>query len=391
MALPKIDPTNTAAWHALKDHFNDIRDELMSDWFDSDPNRAKRFSLKWEDFYVDYSKNRIKADTMQLLLNLAADCGLKEAMEDYFSGEIINETEGRAVLHTALRANPNSEVIVNGTNVIPEVTAIKEKMRFFCDEVVSGSRTGYSGKPFTDIVNVGIGGSDLGPAMVVDALTYYGNHLKTHFVSNVDGDHVHEIIKTLNPETTLFIIVSKSFTTQETLSNANTIREWFLRTSEEWAIENHFVAVSTNIEKVRDFGISEDNIFPMWDWVGGRFSLWSAVGLSIALAVGYDNFNQLLEGARKMDEHFREADFSENIPVILALLSIWYNNFFEAESEAIIPYSQYLEQFATYLQQAVMESNGKGIDRSGEAVGHQTGSGGSGADIGATDTGIIRD
>ena len=373
MALPKINPTKTRSWDKLLDHVSEIRKEHMKDWFDANPNRAKQFTIKWEDFYVDFSKNRIIPETIRILLELAEECELKEAIGKYFSGDIINETEDRAVLHTALRADANSDVRVKGENVIPEISEVKNKIRSFTSDVTDGMRKGYTGKPFTDVVNIGIGGSDLGPAMVVDALRFYGNHLKTHFVSNVDGDHVNEVLKGLDPETTLFVVVSKSFTTQETLSNANTIRKWFLKSADESAIAQHFVAVSTNIEKVKAFGISEDNIFPMWDWVGGRFSLWSAVGLSIALSIGYDNFEALLLGARKMDDHFRNSEFSENIPVILAMLSIWYNNFFEAESEAIIPYSQYLNQFATYLQQAVMESNGKGVDRSGTDIDYQTG------------------
>jgi len=272
-----------------------------------------------------------------------------------------------------LRAPKSANVVVNGVNVMPEIYEVKSKIKNFTDEVVNGQRVGYTGKSFTTIVNIGIGGSDLGPAMVVDSLQYYKNHLDTHFVSNVDGDHVNEVIKKLDPETTLFVIVSKTFTTQETLSNANTIRDWFLQTASKDAIAKHFVAVSTNIDAVKDFGIDQHNIFPMWNWVGGRFSLWSAVGLTISLAVGYDNFESLLEGAHEMDVHFKDAPFDENIPVILALISVWYNNFFNAESEAVIAYSQYLNQFATYLQQGIMESNGKSVDRNGHKIAYQTG------------------
>ena len=341
--------------------------------FAQDAERANKFTIQWEDFYVDFSKNRITPETLDLLLELTNEVALKEAMEAYFSGKVINETEKREVLHTALRTPEDAVVLVNEENVIPEVYAVKEKIKQFSNAIISGQRTGYTGKPFTDVVNIGIGGSDLGPAMVVDSLQFYKNHLTTHFVSNVDGDHVQEIIKKLNPETTLFVVVSKTFTTQETLSNATTIKKWFLKHAKSEDVSKHFVAVSTNIEKVEAFGVNTHNIFPMWNWVGGRFSLWSAVGLTISLAIGYQNFNDLLQGANKMDEHFKKEDFKTNIPVILALLSVWYNNFFNAESEAIIPYSQYLNQFATYLQQGIMESNGKRIDRNGNPVDYQTG------------------
>ncbi len=276
-------------------------------------------------------------------------------------------------MHTALRAPESYNVKVDGENVVPEVYKVKRKIETFTNEIVNGDLKGYTGKPFDTIVNIGIGGSDLGPAMVVDSLQYYKNHLTTYFVSNVDGDHVNEVIKKLNPETTLFVIVSKTFTTQETLSNANTLKEWFLKSANEVDIAKHFVAVSTNIESVKNFGIDQNNIFPMWDWVGGRFSLWSAVGLSISLAVGYDNYDSLLKGANKMDTHFKNEDFKNNIPVVLALISVWYNNFFGAESEVVIPYSQYLNQFATYLQQGIMESNGKSIDRNGNPIDYETG------------------
>lgn len=373
MALPTINPTTTEAWKKLQAHFEDVKGLHMKDLFAKETNRANNFTVKWDDFYVDYSKNRITEDTLKLLLQLADEVKLKEAIKSQFSGETINKTEGRAVLHAALRAPKTANFKVDGVDVMPEIYEVKEKIKNFTNEVVNGERKGHTGKAFTDVVNIGIGGSDLGPAMVVDALQYYKNNLNTHFVSNVDGDHVNEVIKKLNPETTLFVIVSKTFTTQETLSNANTIKEWFLKSASEEAIAKHFVAVSTNIKNVKAFGIDENNIFPMWDWVGGRFSLWSAVGLSISLAVGYDNFDSLLTGAHKMDEHFRKEDFSKNIPVILALISVWYNNFFEAESEAIIPYSQYLNQFATYLQQGIMESNGKSVDRNGKPIDYQTG------------------
>tara|TARA_R110002050_G_scaffold94765_1_gene197096 strand:+ start:87068 stop:88687 length:1620 start_codon:yes stop_codon:yes gene_type:complete len=373
MALPSINPTTTEAWRNLQEHFKSIKDVHMKDLFAQDKERANNFTIKWDDFYVDFSKNRITEETLKLLIQLADEVKLKDAIKSQFSGEIINETEGRAVLHTALRAPKNADFKVEGVNVMPEIYEVKQKIEKFTIDIVNGHRKGFTGKTFTDVVNIGIGGSDLGPAMVVDSLQYYKNHLTTHFVSNVDGDHVNEVIKKLNPETTLFVIVSKTFTTQETLSNANTIKEWFLKSASEEAIATHFVAVSTNIKNVKAFGIDENSIFPMWDWVGGRFSLWSAVGLTISLAVGYNNFENLLKGANKMDEHFKNEDFATNIPVVLALISVWYNNFFEAESEAIIPYSQYLNQFATYLQQGIMESNGKSVDRNGNPIDYQTG------------------
>ncbi|WP_439151001.1 glucose-6-phosphate isomerase [Winogradskyella sp.] len=373
MALKATNPTSTNAWQKLQSHFHSIKDKHLRELFTADPARAENLTVKWDDFYVDFSKNRITEETIDLLVNLADEVSLKDAISKYFEGDIINTTEGRAVLHTALRASKANEVFVDGINVIPEVQQVKQKIEAFTNDVVSGSHKGYKGKVITDVVNIGIGGSDLGPAMVVDSLQYYKNHLNTHFVSNVDGDHHKEIIKNLNPETTLFVIVSKTFTTQETLSNANSIRTWFLESQPKEAVSKHFVAVSTNIDSVKAFGIDENNIFPMKDWVGGRFSLWSAVGLSISLAVGYDNFEDLLLGAHKMDEHFKTSDFNTNIPVISALLTIWYNNFFDAESEAIIPYTQYLNQFATYLQQGIMESNGKSVDRDGKRVNYQTG------------------
>jgi glucose-6-phosphate isomerase len=307
------------------------------------------------------------------LLELANEVNLKQAIASYFDGQSINQTENRAVLHTALRAPEKATVLVDGKNIMPEVYEVKNKIKTFTNEVISEQRKGYTGKAFTDIVNIGIGGSDLGPAMVVEALQFYKNHLNVHFVSNVDGDHVNEVIKKINPETTLFVIVSKTFTTQETLTNSETIKEWFLKSGQQEDIAKHFVAVSTNIQKVTEFGIDSNNIFPMWDWVGGRFSLWSAVGLSISLAVGFDNFDHLLKGANKMDNHFKSESFDQNIPVILALLSVWYNNFFGAESEALIPYTQYLQKLAPYLQQGIMESNGKSVGRDGKIVNYQTG------------------
>ncbi len=373
MALPNVNPTTTASWKKLMHHFTDAQHLKMKDLFAEDTARADKFTINWDDFYVDFSKNRITEETFKYLLQLADEVKLKEAIESQFSGEKINKTEGRAVLHTALRAPETATVIVDGANVIPEVYKVKRKIETFTNQVVNGDRKGYTGKTFTHVVNIGIGGSDLGPAMVVDALQFYKNHLTTLFVSNVDGDHVNEVIKKLNPETTLFVIVSKTFTTQETISNANTIKSWFLESASENDIAKHFVAVSTNLDAVKSFGVDANNVFPMWDWVGGRFSLWSAVGLSISLALGYSNYASLLEGAHKMDVHFKTADFDKNIPVVLGLISIWYNNFFKAESEAVIPYSQYLNQFATYLQQGIMESNGKSVDRNGDAIDYETG------------------
>jgi len=371
--LKNSNPTQTNAWKALQKHFAEVKDRHTLSLFEKDAARADKFSIQWHDFYVDYSKNRIDEQTLKLLVNLAEECGLKDAIGKYFGGDLINNTEKRAVLHTALRAPENSVVNVDGKNVMPEVAAVKHKMKQFSEEVIAGKRKGFTGKAFTDVVNIGIGGSDLGPAMVTEALKFYKNHLNVHFISNVDGDHVLETIKHLNPETTLIVIVSKTFTTLETLSNALTVKEWFLKAGSEKDIAKHFVAVSTNLQEIDKFGIDPDNVFPMWDWVGGRFSLWSAVGLSIALSVGYDNFEKLLKGAHAMDEHFRTAPFEKNIPVVLALLSVWYNNFYGAESQAIIPYTQYLQRFAAYLQQGIMESNGKQTDRDGNAIPYQTG------------------
>lgn len=345
----------------------------MIDLFEKDKTRAEKFSIHWQDFLVDYSKNRVNSETIELLLQLAQECQLKNAIEKYFTGDNINSTENRAVLHTALRANETEKIFVNNENIIIEISKVKKKIKLFSEEIINGTRKGYTGKTFTDVVNIGIGGSDLGPMMVCEALKFYKNHLNIHFVNNIDGDHIYETIKHLNPETTLFVIVSKTFTTQETLTNATTIKNWFLQSAKEDDVAKHFVAVSTNLEKVSEFGIDSQNVFPMWDWVGGRFSLWSAVGLTIAISVGYDNFEKLLQGANQMDKHFQQTDFQENIPVILALLSIWYNNFYQAESEAIIPYSQYLHRFPAYLQQGIMESNGKSTSRDGQTTDYQTG------------------
>ena len=373
MPLNSINPTQTAAWQKLQAHFAQMKGLKMQDLFAADANRAAQFHIEWQDFLLDFSKNRITVETMQLLQELATEVQLKDAIEKYFAGDLINQTEQRAVLHTALRADAGQEILVDGQDVMTEIQAVKQKIKGFCEGVIAGERKGFTGKAFTDVVNIGIGGSDLGPAMLDDALAFYKNHLKLHFVSNVDGDHVQEVIKNLNPETTLFVIVSKTFTTQETLSNAQTIRAWFLKAATQADVAKHFVAVSTNLQKVQEFGIAPENIFPMWDWVGGRFSLWSAVGLSISLAVGPNNFEQLLKGAQQMDAHFKNTPFEQNMPVIMALLSVWYNNFYGAETEALIPYTQYLQKLAPYLQQGIMESNGKSIGRDGKPVGYQTG------------------
>jgi glucose-6-phosphate isomerase len=373
MALNTTNPTETASWKKLQKHFAEIQDSSMLEMFQADDTRTEKFNLKWNDFLIDYSKNIIEQETITLLLELANEMGLEKAIVDYFEGDLINQTENRAVLHTALRAKESAVIKINDKNIVPEIYEVKSKVKEFTNQIISGERKGFGGKAFTDIVNIGIGGSDLGPAMVVEALQFYSNHLKVHFVSNVDGDHVNEIIKKLNPETTLFVIVSKTFTTQETLTNSETIKKWFLQSAKQEDVAKHFVAVSTNLGKVTEFGIDPKNVFPMWDWVGGRFSLWSAVGLTISLAVGFDNFDELLGGANEMDEHFKTAEFDKNMPVVLALLSIWYNNFFKAESEALIPYTQYLQKLAPYLQQGTMESNGKSMGRDGKLVDYQTG------------------
>ena len=371
--LPNTNPTELNAWESLKKHFQNTKQTTLKEYFENEPNRLDYSILKWRDFYVDFSKNRLDKKGFDLLLQLAEESGLKKAIDAQFSGSKINVTEDRAVLHTALRSITKDPVLFEGENVLPSLANTQKKMYAFCDKVISGAWKGYTGKEITHIVNIGIGGSDLGPAMVVEALEYYKNQLDVRFVSNVEGDHHQEIIKDLNPETTLFVIVSKTFTTQETLSNANSIRTWFLNQAPKDAIAKHFVAVSTNTEKTAAFGISSENTFTMSDWVGGRFSLWSTVGLSICLAVGPKNFTKLLEGAGQMDYHFQNTPFDKNIPVVLALISIWYNNFWTAESEAIIPYTQYLRNLPAYLQQGIMESNGKSVGRDGKKVNYQTG------------------
>ena len=373
MSFPSHKPTQTKAWAALEAHYQEIKDQHLTELFQIDPNRALELKKELPGFLFDYSKNRLTKKTVELLVQLAKETGLDQAKQAYFGGEKINETEGRAVLHTALRSPANAAVELDGKNVVPEVQEVKAKMKSFCDAVLSGDKKGSSGKAFTDVVNIGIGGSDLGPVMITEALAYYQKGLRLHFVSNVDGDHLQESLKGLNPETTLFVVVSKSFTTQETLANAQSARKWFVERLSAEAVADHFVAVSTNIPQVEAFGIEAQNIFPMWDWVGGRFSLWSTVGLSVALAIGFDGFEELLAGAAAMDQHFKESPSEENIPVLMGLIGIWYNNFFGAESVGVIPYTQYLHRLPAYLQQAIMESNGKSTDRNGNPVDYQTG------------------
>ncbi|MDG1722807.1 MAG: glucose-6-phosphate isomerase [Flavobacteriaceae bacterium] len=371
MSLPKTTPTITNSWNKLAQLAKDPK--TLQHYFADDASRAAQFSIAWDSFFVDYSKNHIDKDIQAALLGLAKEVGLEDARKAYFSGETINQTEGRAVLHTALRAKENADIRVNSENVMPEVYAVRAKIKAFANAVIAGERKSSTGQAFTDVVNIGIGGSDLGPAMITEALTYYKNHLNVHFMSNVDGDHVMEVLKKVNPATTLFVVVSKTFSTQETLTNATTAKQWLVDALGTAAVGDHFVAVSTNLAAINAFGIQSENVFPMNDWVGGRFSLWSAVGLSVALAVGPDNFEALLDGANEMDEHFATTPFEENIPVVLALLTVWYNNFLGAQSEAVIPYTQYLNRLPAYLQQGIMESNGKSIDRTGKAVSYNTG------------------
>jgi glucose-6-phosphate isomerase len=371
MSLPKINPTSTSSWNKLAQLAKDPK--TLQKYFADNTSRAQQFSITWESFFVDYSKNHIDKDIQAALLGLAKETGLEDARKAYFSGDTINQTEARAVLHTALRTKEDADIRVNGENVVPKVYAVRAKIKAFTNAIIAGEQKSSTGQAFTDVVNIGIGGSDLGPAMITEALTYYKNHLNVHFMSNVDGDHVTEVLKKVNPATTLFVAVSKTFTTQETLSNATTAKKWLVEALGENAVADHFVAVSTNLAAIDAFGIQSKNVFPMNDWVGGRFSLWSAVGLSIALAVGPDNFEALLDGANQMDEHFASAPFEDNIPVMLALLTVWYNNFLGAQSEAVIPYTQYLNRLPAYLQQGIMESNGKSVNRAGKAVRYNTG------------------
>ncbi len=372
--LPKINFTTTKAYQYLADHYINITEKDIKTLFSEDPKRFEKFSILFEDTLFDYSKNRINEETMALLTQLAKECKLDEAIKAMYSGEKINETEGREVLHIALRNQSNHPILVDGKDVMPEVNAVLAKMEKFSNAVISGTWKGYTGKAITDVVNIGIGGSDLGPVMVTEALKHYKTRLNLHFVSNVDGTHIAETLKEVDPETTLFLVASKTFTTQETMSNAHTARAWFLsKGAAETDIAKHFAALSTNAKDVDTFGIDTENMFEFWDWVGGRYSLWSAIGLSISLGIGFANFKQLLAGAHSADQHFAEAPFEENVPVILALLGIWYINFFGAETQAILPYDQYLHRFSAYFQQGDMESNGKYVDRNGEVVMYETG------------------
>ncbi len=367
--------TQSPAWQALVQHQKEIAGLHMRDLFAADPQRFQRFSIRWNDLLIDYSKNRITEKTMSLLVDLARQADVTGWRDKMFRGEKINVTEQRPVLHIALRNRSNRPILVEGEDVMPAVNRVLAHMRAFTESVRSGTWKGYTGEAITDVVNIGIGGSDLGPVMVTEALKPYGHErLNVHFVSNVDGTHIAETVKRLNPATTLFIISSKTFTTQETITNAESARRWLLeRAKDSSAVARHFVAVSTNAKAVAAFGIDTKNMFEFWDWVGGRYSLWSAIGLSIALSIGMEKFEELLTGAHEMDEHFRTAPLEHNIPVILALLGVWYNNFFGCETHAIIPYDQYLHRFPAYLQQGDMESNGKRTTRSGQEVDYSTG------------------
>ncbi|MHC3492732.1 glucose-6-phosphate isomerase [Pectobacterium brasiliense] len=373
--MKNINPSQTAAWQALQHHFDAMKDVQISELFAQDSDRFAHFSATFDDqMLVDYSKNCITAETMEKLHALARETDLSAAIQSMFAGEKINRTEDRAVLHVALRNRSNTPILVDGKDVMPEVNAVLAKMKDFSERVIGGEWKGYTGKTITDVVNIGIGGSDLGPFMVTEALKPYKNHLNMHFVSNVDGTHIAETLKPLNPETTLFLVASKTFTTQETMTNAHSARDWFLKTAQdEKHVAKHFAALSTNAKAVGEFGIDTDNMFEFWDWVGGRYSLWSAIGLSIILSLGFDNFEKLLSGAHAMDKHFASTPAEKNLPVLLALIGIWYNNFFGAETEAILPYDQYMHRFAAYFQQGNMESNGKSADRNGNPVDYQTG------------------
>lgn len=373
--LDNINPLKTDAWKRLQAHFALMKDRHMRDMFQEEPQRFSAFSLTIEDILVDYSKNIITAETLGLLTELAEEAGVKDAIEKMFSGDKINESEGRAVLHAALRNRSDKPVYLDGKDIMPEVNAVLKKMESFSNKVISGEWKGYNGRQITDIVNIGIGGSSLGPLMVTEALRPYKKpHINVHFVSNIDGTDIAETLKKISPQTTLFMIASKTFTTQETMTNANTARQWFLDSAkDESYIKKHFIAISTNEVEVKRFGIDPENMFLFWDWVGGRYSLWSAIGLPIACSIGFDNFSELLEGGHAMDKHFRESPFMRNAPVILALIGIWYNNFFRAETEVLLPYDQYMQRFPAYLQQCDMESSGKSVDRNGNEVKYQTG------------------
>jgi glucose-6-phosphate isomerase len=373
--FPKVNPTTTQAWTALEQHALVMKQQHMKELFANDPDRFKKFSFRFSDIVIDFSKNLITEETGKLLLQLANECKLKEAIEAMFEGDFINETEHRAVLHVALRNFTGNPIYSAGKNVMEDVRRVQLQMKDFCARVHNGEWKGYTGKKIRYIVNIGIGGSDLGPFMVTEALKpYWKQDIQPYFVSNIDATHIAETLKRVNPEETLFLIASKTFTTQETMTNAHTAREWFLKSAGDAAhIAKHFVALSTNEKEVVKFGIDKQNMFEFWDWVGGRYSLWSAIGLSIALTIGFENFEELLKGAHAVDEHFRQTELEKNIPVWMALIGLWYTNFFGAQSEAILPYDQYLHRFAAYFQQGNMESNGKSVDRNGEPVSYSTG------------------
>ena len=373
--LPKINPTETASWKLLQEHFEEMKNVHLKDLFRDDARRFEKYSFAVPEIVCDFSKNIVSDNTLHLLLQLAEDCKLKTAIDAMFSGEKINETEGRSVLHTALRNFSGEPVLSDGKDVMPEVKKVLEQMKNFCSSVHSGSWQGYTGKTIKYFVNIGIGGSDLGPVMVTEALKpYWIEGIQTYFVSNVDGSDLAEVLKKVTPDETIFLIASKTFTTQETMTNAHSARDWFLKTAnDEKAVAKHFVALSTNEKDVTEFGIDKENMFVFWDWVGGRYSLWSAIGLSIALTIGYDNFEKMLMGAHEIDKHFRTTSFEKNIPVLMALISLWYINFFGSQSEAILPYDQYLHRFPAYFQQGNMESNGKHVDRNGNTVTYATG------------------
>jgi len=372
--LKSVPFNQTVAFQHLTKLKAEVEQTPLKELFTADSERFEKYSIRFEDILVDYSKNLINEKTKAALIALANECELDDAIERMFTGDLINKTENRAVLHVALRNRSNTPIAVGGEDVMPAVNAVLDKMKDFSEKVISGAWKGYSDQAITDVVNIGIGGSDLGPVMVTEALKPYKNHLNLHFVSNVDGTHIAEVLKKVNPETTLFLIASKTFTTQETMANAHSARDWFVANGGSLeAVAKHFVAISTNEKEVVKFGIDSTNMFGFWDWVGGRYSLWSAIGLSIVLSIGFENFIELLEGAHAMDKHFRTTDFNENIPVILALVGIWYNNFFDADSHALLPYDQYMHRFAAYFQQGDMESNGKYVGRDGKAVDYQTG------------------
>jgi len=374
MKFPSINPTEQKSWKLLENYFQEIKSKHLKEWFSQDDERSAKMSIEWNDFYFDFSKNRIDEKGINLLLELTNNCGLAEAINSMKNGEKINVTENREVLHFALRASKEKQIYAQGKNIVPEIHDVLLQMKSFSEQIISGNWKGYSGQQITDVINIGIGGSDLGPVMVCEALKAYKNHLNIHFVSNVDPNHIAETLKKVNPETTLFLIASKTFTTQETIANANAAKNWFLQSAKNTEnIKLHFVAISTNATEVAKFGIDTNNMFPFWDWVGGRYSLWSAIGLSICLGVGYSKFNEFLKGAEEMDNHFFETPFDKNIPVISALLGVWYNNFFNSSAHAVLPYDQYLHRFTAYLQQGDMESNGKSVDRNEEKIDYQTG------------------